>query len=62
MRSIDEMVLDLLNDIHPLSLDYGEISDLLGYDRILVKKCVVDLFKKGKIVIDTDDKYKINKD
>lgn len=62
MRSIDEMVLDLLNDIHPLSLDYGEISDLLGYDRVLVKKCVVDLFKKGKIVIDTGDKYKIKKD
>jgi DNA-binding IclR family transcriptional regulator len=61
MRRIDEMVLDLLKDIHPLSLDVDEIADLLGYNRVRVKKCVVTLFKEGKITIDTGDKYRIKK-
>lgn len=62
MRKIDEMVLDILKNIHPLSLDVVEIADLCGYDRVLVEKCVVGLLYEGKIAIDEGDKYRYKKD
>ncbi|MFQ5887761.1 MAG: hypothetical protein ACE5HY_03595 [Candidatus Hydrothermarchaeales archaeon] len=62
MRKIDEMVLDLLKDIYPLSLDVEEIADLCGYDMVLVKKCTVNLLKEGRITIDEGDKYSYKKD
>lgn len=61
MRKIDDMVLDLLRDIYPQSLDVKEISDIYGYDLIQVEKCVVDLFKFGSIKIDKGDKYIFNR-
>ncbi len=61
MRKIDDMILDLLRDIYPQSLDVAEIADLLGYDLVLVKKCMVGLLKEEKIAIDIGDKYSYKK-
>ncbi len=57
MRKFDDMILDLLRDIYPQSLDVAEIADLLGYDLVLVEKCMVGLLKEEKIAIDKGDKY-----
>jgi len=61
MRKINDMILDLLRDIYPQSLDVAEIADLLGYDLVLVEKCVVNLLKKKRIAIDIGDKYSYKK-
>ncbi len=61
MRKIDDMILDLLRDIYPQSLDVTEVADLLGYDLVLVEKCMVDLLKEEKIAIDKGDKYSYDK-
>ncbi|MFQ6135958.1 MAG: hypothetical protein ACE5PM_02130 [Candidatus Hydrothermarchaeales archaeon] len=59
MRKIDEIILDILSDIYPLSMDVREIADLCGYDVVLVEKTMVELMKSGKVAYDERDRYKL---